>query len=115
MAKASGAGDLFHRVAFEAPVAGSDGAGGVLAGFAERCIVRAEFIHIRGGEGVLAARLESKHPQVIRVRAMAATLAASADWRIVDKRTGVIFNIRDISLSADRVWLDFLCESGVAS
>lgn len=115
MAKKFGAGDLYERVGFEAPQSGSDGGGGVLAGHVERFVVRAGYTHLRGGESVMAARLEGRHVQVIRVRASSDTRQVTADWRIVDKRAGTVFNIRDITPSTDRAWLDFLVERGVAS
>ena len=111
----AGAGRLVEMVGFEQPQAGSDGAGGVLDGFAEQFETRAQFIHLRGGESVLAARLEGRHTLVIRVRSSAASRAVNTDWRIADKRAGTLFNIRDITPSEDRAWLDFLCESGVAA
>lgn len=115
MAKTSGAGDLVERVGFEAPQSGSDGAGGVLDGFAEQFEARAQFIHLRGGESVLAARLEGRHTLVIRVRSSTASRAVTGDWRIADKRAGTLFNIRDITPSPDRAFIDFLCEAGVAT
>ncbi len=114
MTKHFGAGDLYECVGFEQPQTGSDGGGGVLAGFVERFTVRAGYIHLRGGESVMAARLAGRHTQVIRVRASSGTKQVTRDWQIVDKRAGTVFNIRDITPSTDRAWLDFLAESGVA-
>jgi len=46
------------------------------------------------------------------------------DWRVRDVRGGEFvngewvgpeFNIRDVTPTNDRQWLDFLCQSGVAS
>jgi hypothetical protein len=39
----------------------------------------------------------------------------TTDWRVRDVRTGTIYNIRDITPSDDRAFLDFLVQSGVAS
>ncbi len=114
MAK-QGAGALIERVGFEEPLTGSDGGGGTLNGFAERFTCRAAYIHLRGGESVLAARLAGQHSQVIRVRSSSQSRAVTTDWRIVDKRTGTAFNIRDATPTADRAYVDFLCQSGVAT
>lgn len=115
MAKKPGAGSLFEHVDFQSPSSASDGAGGVLNGFAHQFYTRAEFIHLRGGEAVLAARLEGRHTQVIRVRSSEASRAVDTDWRIVNTRTDEVFNVRDITPSADRQWLDILAEKGVAA
>lgn len=115
MARQTGAGDLRHRVRFAEPQAGSDGAGGALDGFMDRFDRRAEYTHLRGGETVLAARLEGRHPQIIRVRADSETREVTTDWRITDARTGTVYAIRDVTWSEDRAWIDFLAESGVAT
>lgn len=73
---------------------------------------RAEYIHLRGGETVIAARMQGIHTQAIRVRSDSATRLVNTDWRIVDLRTSEEFNIRDITISDDRQWLDFLCQRG---
>lgn len=104
-----------HRVTFQRPQAASDGAGGVLNGYATAFQCRASYRHLRGGETVLAARLEGTHTQVIRVNSAGKTRAVSTDWRIVDDRTGDVFNIRDITPTEDLLELDFLCQKGVAT
>lgn len=115
MAKKPGAGDLLENVGFASQGAASDGGGGTTTAYVEQFTRRAAFIHLRGGEAVLAARLEGRHTQVIRVRRDTETRSVTADWRIEDKRTGDAFNVRDITPSADRLWIDFLCEKGVAA
>lgn len=113
--KRPSAGDLYYRVGFESPQSGSDGAGGVLDGFEEQFQVRAAYTHLRGGEGIIAARLEGRHAQIITVRFSSQVAAVTRDWRIVDKRNGDTFNIRDISPSKDRAFVDILAEKGVAA
>lgn len=110
----TGAGDLKHRVAFDKRGVSSDGAGGNTAAFAEQFVVWAGYTHLRGGESVIAARLEGRHVQVVRVRASSTTRQVTTDWRIRDRRTQDVFNIRDITPTEDRAFIDFLCESGVA-
>ncbi|MBA3576187.1 MAG: head-tail adaptor protein [Sphingomonas sp.] len=114
MATKTGAGDLKHKVGFDKHGSASDGAGGSITSFSEQFVVRAQFIHLRGGESVMAARLAGKHTQVIRVRSSTDTRLVTTDWRISDKRSSDVFNIRDVTPSDDRMWLDFLCEKGVA-
>lgn len=106
---------LIESVAFETrETDGDDGGGGVHETWKERFCCRAEYTHMRGGETLQAARMEGRHPQIIRVRAADATRAVTTDWRIRDRRTGDIFNIRDIERRTDRLYIDFLAEKGVA-
>lgn len=111
----SGAGEFWHRVAFEKRSATSDGAGGTTTAFAEQFVNSASYRRAGGSEAVMAGRLEGRHTQIVRVRASPRTRLATTDWRLKDTRTGVYFNIRDITLTEDRAYLDLLCESGVAT
>ena len=116
MAKTRTAGDLFHRVAFDRRIDTNDGNddGNTQGEWQEQFQCRAGFIHLRGGESIMADRLQGVHPQVIFVRASSQSKAVTTEWRIRDARTDIEFNIRDISMSDDRQWLDFLCQSGGA-
>lgn len=115
MARKNSAGAMFHTVGFEKKSASTDGLGGTQSTWAEDFNCRAEFIHVRGGETVMAARLEGRHTQVIRVRSFSDSRSVTTDWRIVDKHTNEIYNIRDITPTKDRRKLDMLCERGVAT
>lgn len=110
-----GAGDLIERVGFQEPVSGSDGQGGTEDGWAERFVYRAGYQRLRGSEPVQAARLSGRQPTVITVRASSQTRGVDVAWRIVDKRSGEIFNIRSREITKDRQFVQFLAESGVAT
>lgn len=110
----TGAGDLRNRAIFEVQGATSDGAGGMTTAWAEQFTRWAQYIHLKSGEAVMAGRLAGKHSQVIRVRADSQTRTVTADWRVRDKRTGTVFNVRDVTQPDDRAFIDLLCESGVA-
>jgi hypothetical protein len=69
---------------------------------------------VRGGEDVMAARLEGRQPVVLTVRKSTDTDDITTDWRATDARTGAVYNIRTVQPSEDRAWIDLLCESGVA-
>ncbi len=114
MAKQTSAGDLRERVTFSSEEAGSDDAGGTVTGFVDRFTVWAQYTHLRGGEAVLAARLEGRHSQIIRIRASTQTRQITTDWRATDARTGQVFNIRDVTPMPDRMWIDILVQSGAA-
>lgn len=119
MARRPTAGDLYERVAFEARVSENPDSpvdyGNTESTWAEQFERRAQYIHLRGGETVQAARLEGRHVQVIRVRSDNATRIITTDWRAVDQRTGDVFNVRDVTHTPDRQWIDLLCEKGVAA
>lgn len=110
----TGAGELRNRVMFERQGSASDGAGGTTTAWADQFERWAAFVHLKGGEAVMAGRLAGKHSQVIRVRADSLTRTVTADWRLRDKRAGTVFNVRDVTHTEDRAFIDLLCESGVA-
>lgn len=111
--KDGGAGALRERVSFAVRGEQDDGYGNTQAGWVEQFQDAASYVHLRGGEGVLAARLANKHPQVIRVRAHTKTRAVTADWKVTDVRTGVEYAIKDVTATVDNKWIDLLCERGV--
>lgn len=113
------AGDLRHRVGFFRRPVVSDGHGNNEGEFAAvpnfECAAR---IQIKfGGETVLAERLQGQQVATITVRRSQATLAVTTDWRIQDMREGTIWAIRSGPVDPDdgRMWLEFLCQSGVAT
>lgn len=109
------AGALQHRVAFDKRGASSDdGYGNTVTNWQEQCVVSAAFTHLRGGESVLASRLQGQHVQVVTVRASSETRQIETDWRMRDVRTGASFNVRDITPTEDRAWLEILVQSGGA-
>lgn len=115
MSGARGAGALVDRVGFQKLGQASDEAGGTISAFAEIFVCRAKIFHMRGGESVIAGRLEGRHTIIIRVRASADARTVTADWRVVDKRSGQVYAVRDVTPSDDRAYIDFLAESGVAT
>ena len=114
MAKPRSAGDLFYRVAFDQREEIDRGGGVTVGGWVEQFQVRAGYTPIRGGEAVMAGRLQGQQTQIIFVRSSLQSRSVNTDWRVRDVRSGVTFNIREITITGDRLWLDFLCQSGVA-
>lgn len=115
MAKKPNSGDLFYKVAFDKRVETDDGFGNTVAGWQEQFQCRAAYRHLRGGEAVIASRLQGKHIQVITVRASSASRAVTTEYRVRDVRTGSTSNIRDLTPHLDRQFIDFLVERGVAN
>lgn len=115
MANKITAGDLYYRVALDKREDVSDGAGNTVGKFVEQFQCRAAYRHLRGGESVMASRLQGHHVQVITVRASSQARLVTTDWRVRDVRNGTAFNIREITHEVDRQFISFLCESGVAT
>lgn len=115
----SGAGSLKERVAFDLRTEDNPDSpvdfGNVVSVWDEQFICAAEYIHLRGSETVMAGRLQGRHVQVVRVWASAVTRAVETDWRVRDVRTGEEYAIRDVTVTPDGRWVDFLVESGVAA
>ena len=83
--------------------------------WAEQFRCRAAFIHLWGGEQVLAGRLQGQHLQVMLVRSSSETRQIATDWRARDVNSGIEYNVRDITPHEDdNQWLDVLCQAGVA-
>jgi SPP1 family predicted phage head-tail adaptor len=108
------AGKLDERVAFDARTDASDGAGNFKDVWTETYRCAAGILDLKGGESIVASRLQGVKPAVITVRTCAATTAVTADFRVRDLRAGTVYNIRDIMPSRRKGFIDFLCETGVA-
>jgi head-tail adaptor len=109
------AGDLYYRVHCQKRVESDDGYGNTVAEFATQSTVRAAYRHLRGGETVMASRLENRHPVLITVRSSSPTRQINSDWRLVDARDDTAWAIRDVTAETDRQFITFLCERGVAA
>jgi SPP1 family predicted phage head-tail adaptor len=109
------AGKLRERVRFAKRTDSDDGYGNVNAEFVTRFTAAARIMPLRGGEDVMAARLAGKQPMLITVRRSVAALEVTTDWQATDARNGAIYNIRTVSPSEDKILIDMICESGVAT
>ena len=110
----TGAGELDRRIRFEKRLEAEDGFGNEQGSWAEQfeCWAKRQFL--RGGEQVIASRLESRQPAILTVRNSVNTRMITSEWRAIDKRDGRIFNIReDPKESDDRAMLEMLAEAGV--
>jgi SPP1 family predicted phage head-tail adaptor len=111
----SGAGPLFDKVAFDALIEADDGYGNKTTTFAEQFQMHAEFLYLRGGETVMAARLNKQVPAVVRVRHCQDTGRVTPEWQMRNVRTAETYNVREVTISATRGYFDLLVEAGVAS
>ncbi|MBN8974556.1 MAG: head-tail adaptor protein [Rhizobiales bacterium] len=106
---------LYERVHCQKRVAHDDGYGNTVGEFETQFTVRAGYHHLRGGEAVIASRLENRHPVLITVRSSSQTRLIDSNWRLVDARIGTEWAIRDVTAETDRRNITLLCEGGVAS
>jgi SPP1 family predicted phage head-tail adaptor len=109
------AGSLDRRVVLERPTSAPDGMGGTENGWQAVAEVWAHFLYLRGGETVLAGRLEGRLTMVATIRASSDTRPVTAAWRLRDAREGTIWNVRAVIPSDDRGAIELTCESGVAT
>ena len=108
------AGKRDNLIAFEKRTEVDDGYGNTVAGdFEFQFEQYAEVIFLKGGESVIAARLESRQPAVISVLASVQMQAVTNDWRARDTRSETLFNIRSITQTPNRAYFELLCETGV--
>lgn len=115
MARKPSSGELYYSVAFEKKSSAADGYGGTTSTWEQQFTTRAAYIFLRGSETVQAARLEGRRPQVIRVRKSSDVDLVTTEWRIQDTRDSKYYAIRAVEPGLDRQYVDFLCESGVAT
>lgn len=110
------AGSLDRRLSFERRTEVKDGYGNVESEeWTPQFTAAANRKWLRGSEGVLAARLESRQPAILKIRNSGDARSISNDWRAVDTRDGTIYNIRENPKESDnRGYLEMLAESGVA-
>jgi SPP1 family predicted phage head-tail adaptor len=111
----AGASNLYFRIHCQKRVERDDGYGNTVAEFATQFTVRAAYRHLRGGEAVMASRLENRHPVLITVRASSQTRLIRSDWRLIDARDDTAWAVRDVTAETDRQFITCLCESGAAA
>lgn len=118
MAKQITAGDLYYKVHCQKEADATDELGNPVPGggtWQTQFTVRTAYRHLRGGESVMAGRLQGTHPQIITMRASSQTRQITPGWRLIDARDGTVFNVRDVTQETDRMFVSLLCERGVAA
>jgi head-tail adaptor len=108
------AGSLYHAFAFEKRTESSDGMGNTVSAWSTEFECRAGRMILKGGESIMAARLEGRQPVVLTVRNESRTRQIDTDWRARDLRTNAIYNVRSVQPSEKRDGIELLCEAGVA-
>ena len=107
------ANDLRDRVSLEKREEIDDGYGGTVGAWVPQFERNACILLSKGGETVIASRLQSIQPALIIVRYDAETATINAAWRLIETRSGTIYNIRT---SADMErrgrFITMLCDAG---
>ena len=106
------AGLLLEKIKLQKRSTVADGYGNQRGGFTDQFTVGARIQPRFAGETVLAARLTGRNVANIVVRSSANTRLIRPEWRIVDARTGDIWNIRSV-ISPSALYIEMLCEKGV--
>ena len=71
---------------------------------------------LRGGEDVLASRLEARGPAILTIRNSVNARQITHEWRARDTETDEIYQIKERPrLTDDRAFLEMLAETGVAA
>lgn len=108
------AGDLRERVVFEKRGRQSDGGGNFGTAWGSPVSMAARIQSLRGGEAVMADRLQGRQPFIITVRSCMATRAVTSAWRARNERTGVIYNITSVAPDESGAFIDVLATAGEA-
>jgi len=109
-------GRLADLVSFQEPEVERDADGQLIQGYVERFKAWAHVRHLRGGESVMAARMQSRSPAILTIRNSAAARAVTSEWRaVVRDRTGIerVYEMREDPRPTDGSgFLEMLAESG---
>jgi head-tail adaptor len=105
---------LRERFAFDMRPVAQDGYGNSQGEWVQQFTCAAARDFLRGGEGVIAARLQGTQVALVTIRASSQSRAVTSEWRARDLRTEDIYNIREAKLTNDRAFVELLCEKGVA-
>lgn len=114
MAQKTGAGPLRDVLIAQRREEVDDGYGNTQGQWVEQCRFNASVEARRGGEAVIAGRLQGTVTYIVTARYSAASAAVQPDWRLVDARSGAIYNIRTWVPRPKRDRIDGDVEIGVA-
>jgi hypothetical protein len=100
------AGELRFRLAFQRRVEGDTGdrTGAWITEFRRR----AKRVILKGGEGVLAQRIQGDQPTLLVVRACSDTRLIDNSWRAIDEDSRQMFDLSTAAVTDDRTWIEIL-------
>jgi len=109
------AGRLDRRLAFAVRREISDGAGNTVGDWVYQFTVAAWRKWLRGGESVMAARMENRQTAVLTFRDSAQARMVDNEWRATDTRDGRVYAVRETPRDTGDGTLECLVECGVAA
>lgn len=103
------AGDLTKRATLLEPHVARDADGQLVQGWIERGTVWCHVLPLRGGESVMAARMQSRSPAIVTLRASGLSRQVTSEWRL--RIGGREYHAKeDPRETQDRAWLEMLAE-----
>lgn len=114
MAQKTGAGPMREVLIAQRRQDVDDGYGNTQGDWVEQCRFNAAIEARRGGEAVIAGRLQGTVALIVTCRYSAAAAAVSSEWRLVDARSGQVYAIRTWVPRPKRDYIDGDVEIGVA-
>ncbi|UPT93023.1 phage head closure protein [Bradyrhizobium barranii subsp. apii] len=108
------AGDLRSEIKLERQVLTPDGAGGSTVEWVEVVTTPARIKYLKGGETVMAGRLQGNQTVVVTLRNQPGLGDADTTWRLTSTRSNRVYDIKAFTLSEDGAWLDILADTGVS-
>lgn len=112
-----GAGPLRERFAFDARVEIDDGAGNTVGEWLQQFVVAARREALKGGEAVMAGRLENRQPYLVTIRNNPLTARITHEWRareVVNGVTVATYGIASLATRPRRDYRDFIATLGPA-
>ncbi len=110
------AGKLDHRATFERPVQSRDEDGQLIQGWHDEATVWASVRYLRGGESVMAARMQSRTPAILTIRSSSTARRVTSEWRVQTRdRSGTerLFEVKeDPRPTEGGGFLEMLVEAG---
>jgi len=104
-----------EKLRFEKRTIGTDdGYGNREQAWAEQFTEMARVQFMKGSESVIASRLAGVQPVIITIRSSAASRLVEPNWRAVNVRSGVIYNLRaGANFDDHNRDIQFIADSGV--
>lgn len=107
-------GDLDHSATFRQSVRERDADGQIVQSWRDVMTVWAAVGYLRGGEGVVQARMAARSPAIVTIRNSQAARQIGHDWRVVARdRTGIerLYEVKELPRpSKSGAYLEMLVE-----
>lgn len=109
-----GAGALRELYAWDQRIEIEDGAGNTVGEWHEVFRAAAGRVALKGGEAVLASRLEGRQPHLVTIRNSVNAALVTPDWRCRDVRTGKAYAIVTHDIRPRKDYVDMIVSEGIA-